>query len=359
MKVIVGMSGGVDSSIAALRLLENNFEVTGLFMKNWEDDDFGSCNSKIDFEDAHKVSQKLNIPLKTVNFSKEYKSKVFETVLGQFHKGLTPNPDILCNQEIKFNCFFDKALEMGADYIATGHYAKIKKINGKFYLCRAFDINKDQTYFLYRITQKVLKKLIFPLNDIKKPDVRKIAKHNDLSNFSKKDSTGICFIGERNFKKFLESYILRNPGDIVDDQNNIIGKHDGLMFYTIGQRSGLKIGGLKNYPELPWYVLSKNVENNILVVGQDNNHPMLMQNKLICNNIHWITDSINQKFICTAQIRYRQTDQKCAIYPLDLQSAKVIFEQKQRAITPGQSIVFYNEDICLGGGIIQQTITDE
>ncbi|NQY43488.1 MAG: tRNA 2-thiouridine(34) synthase MnmA, partial [Legionellales bacterium] len=288
MKIIVGMSGGVDSSVAALNLVNKHYEVVGLFMKNWEDDD-DYCTSEKDFSDALRVCQKLNIPLKTVNFSKEYKDKVFKTILEQFHQGLTPNPDILCNQEIKFKCFFDKAIQMGADYIATGHYATIKHIDHNFYLCRSRDINKDQTYFLYRISQNILSKLIFPIGNMLKQEVRTMAKDHNLNNFDKKDSTGICFIGERNFKDFLSSYILKNPGDIVDDKGKILGQHDGLMFYTIGQRSGLNIGGLKNYPEKPWYVLQKKINENKLIVGQDHNHPLLMQNQLVCTNLHWIT----------------------------------------------------------------------
>ncbi len=359
MKIIVGMSGGVDSSVAALNLIKQNHEVIGLFMKSWEDDDLSNCSAAQDYEDTLKVCQKLSIPLKTINFTKEYQEKVFNIVLEQFHQGLTPNPDILCNQEIKFKCFFEEAIKIGADCIATGHYATIKNDNDNYYLCRSYDKNKDQTYFLYRINQTVLKKLVFPVGEMLKTDVRKLAKKNHLVNFDKKDSTGICFIGERNFKEFLSSYILKNPGDIVDDKGHFIGKHDGLMFYTIGQRSGLNIGGLKKYPEKPWYVLQKNISENKLVVGQNHNHPLLMQKKLTCINLHWITEQVNQKETYTAKVRYRQDDQKCEISVQNSSTAKVIFESAQRAITPGQSIVFYKKNICLGGGIIEGTITDE
>ncbi len=356
MKIIVGMSGGVDSSVAALKLIQDGHQVTGVFMKNWEDDDLDNCTSEEDYFDALQVCKKLNIELKTINFSKEYMEKVFEVSLAALQKGATPNPDILCNKEIKFKCFFEHAINLGADCIATGHYAKIEKKDDNYYLKKAFDHNKDQTYFLYTLNQTNLAKIIFPLGNIDKTMVREIAKTNGLPNYNKKDSTGICFIGERNYKEFISTYLLKNPGDIIDVDGNLLGQHDGLMFYTLGQRGGLNIGGKKGYEEKPWYVLKKDMSSNTLMIGQNQNHPRLMSNNLICNNLHWINKNVTNKFQCNSKIRYRQNDQECMISPLSDNTAKVNFINPQRAITPGQSIVFYDNDVCLGGGIISDAL---
>jgi len=354
-KVIVGLSGGVDSSVAALLLLEQGYHVEAIIMKNWEDDDNGNCQSEADFAIAQQVCAKLNIKLHFVNFAKEYKNKVFNITLDQFKKGLTPNPDILCNKEIKFNYFLKYALQLGADFIATGHYASIESINGMHYLYKSRDQDKDQTYFLYTITQPILEKTLFPLSNLVKSEVRKIAYNANLPTYNIKDSTGICFIGEKDFKQFLSTYLLKKPGNIIDIDGNILGRHDGVMFYTIGQRAGLKLGGIKGYPEKPWYVLDKNISSNEIVVGQDINHPLLQSNTLIGSKLHLISKDIKEPISCNAKIRYRQDDQLCKLYPSD-HSFKVVFEKNQRAITPGQSIVFYNEKVCLGGGFIDKVI---
>jgi tRNA-specific 2-thiouridylase len=353
--IIVGMSGGVDSSVAALLLLEQGHQVSGLFMKNWEEDDgTEQCTALEDLADAQQVCDQLNIPLKTVNFSTEYWDQVFETFLAEYQAGRTPNPDILCNKFIKFKAFLNYAVdELASEYIATGHYARINEVNGKFNLLKGLDPNKEQSYFLYTLNQYQLSRTLFPIGHLPKSEVRALAKKAGFNNYSKKDSTGICFIGERKFSEFLNRYLPSQPGDIHTDQGKSIGQHQGLMYYTLGQRQGLGIGGIQNSLSEPWYVIDKDVQNNILVVGQGHNHPMMLQNTLEATELDW-SDGANLKksFFCTAKTRYRQADQTCMVEFLDKNRVKVQFDSPQRAITPGQSVVFYQDHVCLGGGII-------
>lgn len=349
------MSGGVDSAVTALLLKKENNQVHGIFMQNWEaDQNDPYCSIPQDLADAERVCAKLQISLTVVNFSQEYWRLVFQHFLDEYAAGRTPNPDILCNKEIKFKAFLQYALEQGADYIATGHYARIEQNTAGFKLLKGLDKNKDQSYFLYTLGQTQLSRALFPIGGLEKTHVRQLAKEAGLANFAKKDSTGICFIGERNFKKFLGEYLLAKPGDIISaDNQKIIGKHDGLMFYTLGQRKGINIGGQKGAKESPWYVAAKNIERNQLLVTQEHNHPLLLSDSLICNDIHWCQDISPQLPIsCCAKTRYRQPDQKCTIFTADNNQLKVIFEQPQWAITPGQAIVFYQNDECLGGGTI-------
>lgn len=353
-RVMVGLSGGVDSSVSAFLLKQQGFQVEGLFMKNWEEDDTDTyCPASQDIQDAEQVCEKLGIPLHIINFSNEYWDTVFEHFLSEYRSGRTPNPDILCNREIKFKAFLDHALTAGADYIATGHYVK-KASNEEYYqLQKADDANKDQSYFLYTLGQRALSKALFPIGHLDKPSVRIIAKEMGLQNFNKKDSTGICFIGERKFKEFLNRYIPAKPGNMETPDGNVIGQHDGLMFYTLGQRQGLKIGGQKNYDASPWYVVAKELSRNVLIVAQGE-HPLLYSQTLTADQLHWVSGSIPvADFTCTAKIRYRQTDELCRVTLQDNNQCKVTFSSPQRAITPGQSVVFYQENICLGGGIIQ------
>lgn len=353
-KIIVGLSGGVDSAVAALTLKQQGHDVSGIFMQNWHADrEDPFCTAEQDLSDAQAICDQLGIPLQTANFSKEYWNNVFQYCLDEFAAGCTPNPDIWCNREIKFKVFLDHALALGADYLATGHYARIKKINGKYCLLKSYDDNKDQTYFLYRLGQKQLAHSIFPIGELKKPIVRKIAQDVSFVNYAKKDSTGICFIGERKFKKFLSDFLLTQPGDMETPDGKFVGKHDGIMFYTIGQRKGLNIGGRHNAEDSAWYVLNKDIKRNVLIVGQGNDHPLLYRDKLVCEQLHWINEEPPQLPLhCKAKIRYRQTDQACRIIKSDDNHYQTEFEQLQRAITPGQSVVFYSGDHCLGGGII-------
>ncbi|MCG8314000.1 MAG: tRNA 2-thiouridine(34) synthase MnmA [Pseudomonadales bacterium] len=361
-KVIIGMSGGVDSSVSALLLLEQGYQVEGLFMKNWEEDDGTEyCTAISDLEDAQAVADQLGIKLHTANFAAEYWDNVFEHFLTEYRDGRTPNPDILCNKEIKFKAFLDYAIELGADYIATGHYARRgnsqTNANGVFApLLKGLDSNKDQSYFLHAVAGNRIAKTLFPLGDIEKPAVRDIAKHHGFINHDKKDSTGICFIGERRFKDFLEQYIPAQPGKMVNEAGEVIGEHSGLMFYTIGQRQGLGIGGLSDANEEPWYVLQKDLQQNQLVVGQGNNNPLLFSTSLQASNLHWI-DAIGPKLPCEcrAKTRYRQPDQDCRIIQMENGQFEVQFKVPQRAVTPGQYIVFYDGDTCLGGGVIEST----
>lgn len=358
-RVIVGLSGGVDSSVAALLLKKQGYEVEGLFMKNWEEDDTEDyCSASVDVTDAQAVCDHLSIRLHTINFAAEYWDNVFSYFLKEYQSGRTPNPDILCNKEIKFKTFLDYALAQGADFIATGHYAgKAFKDNGH-QLLKSTDINKDQTYFLYTLGQKQLSKTLFPLTAFTKPEIRRIAKEAGLPNHNKKDSTGICFIGERKFKRFLENYLPTQPGPIETQEGKNIGQHDGLMFYTIGQRQGLGIGGLKETELTPWYVADKVLERNALIVVQGREHPSLHANALICTQPHWISEETPTfPLTCTAKIRYRQTETTCTLVPLSTENEiRVEFEQAQWAITPGQSIVFYQDESCLGGGVIKQSL---
>lgn len=353
--VVVGMSGGVDSAVAAFLLKEQGFNVQCVFMKNWEDDDDEFyCSSEEDYSDALQVCDLINLPLHSVNFSKEYRENVFSYFLAEYKSGRTPNPDILCNKEIKFKFFLDYAIKLGAEKIATGHYAKIKYSNGKFNLFKGIDTHKDQSYFLYLLEQKELSKAIFPLGDIPKEEVRKIANANNFPNHDKKDSTGICFIGERDFKSFLQQYLPAQPGDIVTSDGKVVGQHDGLMYYTLGQRKGIGVGGGHGTTEEPWYVVKKSLGNNQLIIGQGHGHPDLYSKNISAGQLHWIAEAPQTyPFDCSAKIRYRQKDQKCIINSITDGIALVNFIENQFAPTPGQSIVFYKSEQCLGGGIIE------
>ncbi len=352
LKVIIGLSGGVDSSVAALLLIEQGFEVEALFMKNWEEDDIdGNCTAHKDLSDAQKVADKLGIKLHTVNFSSDYWDHVFKHFLKEYKKGRTPNPDILCNQKIKFKVFLDYAFNLGADKISTGHYARITQKDGVFQLKVGLDNNKDQSYFLHLLNQDQLSKSLFPLGEIKKNKVREIAKKNDFITADKKDSTGICFIGERNFSKFLQTYLPKQQGDIIDTNGKFIKYHQGLSFYTIGQRKGLEIGGGFGTSGEPWFVVDKLLESNELLVTQGDS-PLLYHRFLSASNPHWITTSPTFPLKCTAKIRYRQVSQNCIISEQG-DRIKVEFDQPQRAITSGQSVVFYEQNTCLGGAIIE------
>lgn len=355
MKIVVGISGGVDSSVAAYLLKKQGHEVIGLFMINWEEKD-GACTAEEDYEDVKRVCNKLGIPYFSVNYSKEYYQRVFQYFLEEYKAGRTPNPDVLCNREIKFGPFLDKAITLGADMIATGHYAKKIEKDGKFYLAKADDHNKDQSYFLNQLSQYQLSKVLFPLAEISKPQVREIAKKLELSTATKKDSTGICFIGERNFKKFLSEFLPAQPGDIVDRQGRVVGKHDGLMYYTLGQRRGLNIGGLKGGNGKRWFVLEKDLQNNRLIVSQGEDD-LLFSDGLFATDMNWIPEKPEkEEFECYAKFRYRQPDQKVKVKITGESTIQVDFDQKQRAITPGQFVVLYDsKGICLGGGIIDKS----
>ena len=354
-KVVVGLSGGVDSSVAAQLLKNQGYDLQGIFMKNWEEDDDEYCSAEEDLDDASKVAKQLDIPLLTRNFSGEYWESVFQHFLEEYKKGRTPNPDILCNKEIKFKTFLEHAIELGADYIATGHYVRCEQRDGKYRLLKAIDTNKDQSYFLHQLDQYQLSKSLFPLGEIPKPEVRALAEKSGFDNFAKKDSTGICFIGERKFKEFLSQYLPAKPGEINTVDNQTIGKHEGLMYYTLGQRQGLGIGGSAKGDGQPWYVVGKDLDNNILIVAQGHDHPAMLTNSLTGTDIHWIADTPQAlPFKCTAKTRYRQTDQACTITELNDKTCTVTFDKPQRAVTPGQSVVFYQGDECLGGAVIDK-----
>lgn len=355
MRIVVGISGGVDSSVAAYLLKKQGHEVIGLFMINWEEKD-STCTAEEDFEDVKRVCNKIGIPYFSVNYAKEYYDRVFKYFLAEYKAGRTPNPDVLCNREIKFGPFLEKAMALGADMIATGHYAKKIEKDGYFYLAKADDLNKDQSYFLNQLNQYQLSKVLFPLENIDKPKVREIAKELGLSTAEKKDSTGICFIGERNFKKFLKEFLPAKPGDIVDLQGNVVGKHDGLMYYTLGQRRGLNIGGLAGGNGQRWFVLDKDLTNNKLIVSQGEDD-LLFSDGLYAQEMNWIPLKPNQnKFDCFAKFRYRQPDQEVSVTILDDSHIKVDFKEKQRAITPGQFVVLYDKNgLCLGGGVIEKS----
>ncbi|MFK7160924.1 tRNA 2-thiouridine(34) synthase MnmA [Marinospirillum sp. MEB164] len=357
-RVIVGMSGGVDSSVSALLLQQQGFQVEGLFMKNWEEDDNTEyCTAKEDYADAQAVCDKLGIHLHAANFAAEYWDFVFEHFLAEYKAGRTPNPDILCNREIKFKAFLDYAKLLGADYIATGHYVR-KGWNdqGQALLLRGLDANKDQSYFLHAVGHAEIGQSLFPVGELEKPEVRRLAEQHDLITAKKKDSTGICFIGERRFRDFLQRYLPAQPGELVTDLDEVIGQHSGLMYYTLGQRQGLGIGGVKGYPEAPWFVAGKDLERNRLIVVQGEDHPLLLSQALECAAPDWVAQQPpSSEFHCTAKVRYRQADQHCLVRVLEDGRCAVHFAEPQRAVTPGQSVVFYQDDICLGGGVIERT----
>lgn len=347
------MSGGVDSSVAAYLLKKAGHDVEGVFMKNWEGDDTDTfCPAAKDLADAQTVCDLLKINLHLVNFSDKYWERVFSLFLEEYRAGRTPNPDILCNKEIKFRAFLDYAKQRGADYIATGHYVRAQRDQKNVYLLKGSDPQKDQSYFLHALDESQLSQSLFPVGDLPKKEVRAIAEKLGFDNYAKKDSTGICFIGERKFKTFLNEYLPAQPGVIETIDGEVIGKHDGLMFYTYGQRQGLLIGGKKGKAESPWYVADKDLKRNILIVVQGEQHPALFKNSLIATSLHWINNPPLFPHNCMAKTRYRQSDQACKIEKIE-QFYRVTFAQPQRAITPGQSIVFYQDDICLGGGIIE------
>lgn len=357
-KVVVGMSGGVDSSVTAYLLKKQGYDVIGIFMKNWDEkDEAGVCTAEKDYEDVRRVSTQLGIPYYTVNFTKEYWDRVFSYFLEEYKKGRTPNPDVMCNKEIKFKAFLDHALKLGADYIATGHYARVDFKDGEYKLLRGIDNNKDQTYFLCALRQYQLSKSMFPIGHLEKSEVRAIAEREGLITADKKDSTGICFIGERDFDKFLDNYLPAQSGDIMTLDGKVLGKHTGLMHYTLGQRKGLGIGGIGTGE--PWFVVDKDLKKNILYVVQGDKHPMLYSNGLMASELSWVSDKPKKKsFKCTAKFRYRQPDNEVEVQLNENNTCKVLFEKPQKAVTPGQAVVFYNGEECLGGGMIDIIIRD-
>ena len=356
-RIIVGISGGVDSSVAALLLQQQGDQVEGLFMKNWEEDDTQEhCSAAEDLADARQVCERLGIPLQAINFSAEYWDRVFSHFLEEYRAGRTPNPDILCNREIKFRAFLDHALRQGAEAIATGHYARIGHDGQHYQLLKGLDHGKDQSYFLYTLGQHQLAHTLFPVGELEKQTVRELAATAQLVTHDKKDSTGICFIGERNFREFLSRYLPAQAGTMQTADGQQIGRHSGLMYYTIGQRQGLGIGGVAGRPDEPWYVVGKDLVNNILLVEQGHHHPLLYSQTLQASQLSWVSgEAPALPCRCAAKTRYRQTDQPCHITQIEQGVATVVFDTPQRAVTPGQSVVFYQDEICLGGGVIEQT----
>ncbi|MDP4162799.1 MAG: tRNA 2-thiouridine(34) synthase MnmA [Bacillota bacterium] len=352
IRVVIGMSGGVDSSVAALLLKQQGYDVIGIFMKNWDDtDENGVCTATEDYDDVIRVCNQIGIPYYAVNFEKQYWDKVFTYFLEEYKAGRTPNPDVMCNKEIKFKAFLEHALKLGADYLATGHYAQVEFRDGEYKMLRGLDENKDQTYFLNQLNQEQLSKVMFPIGSLEKSKVREIAREANLATAAKKDSTGICFIGERDFKGFLSQYLPAQPGMMETPEGEIKGKHDGLMYHTIGQRHGLGIGGSGD----PWFVIGKDLERNVLLVGQGFDNEMLYSDAIIASDIGWTSNAPKPaEFECTAKFRYRQEDHKVTVRILGDKKAQVIFAEPIRAITPGQAAVFYLGDECLGGGTIDE-----
>jgi tRNA-uridine 2-sulfurtransferase len=354
-RIVVGMSGGVDSSVAALLLKRAGYEVVGLFMKNWEDDDDDEyCSTRQDLIDCASVAEVVGIDLEVVNFSAEYKERVFSAFLAEYSAGRTPNPDVLCNAEIKFKAFLDHAMALGAKRIATGHYARLREIEGRFELLKARDLSKDQSYFLHRLDQSQLSRVLFPVGELRKTEVRKIAKESGLHNFAKRDSTGICFIGERPFRAFLNRYLPTQPGPMRTPEGRTVGEHVGLSFYTIGQRKGVGIGGMKNTAGGAWYVCGKDLEKNELIVVQGHDHPLLLSRRLRAEDLAWVSgEEPGSEGTYGAKTRYRQADADCRIRESDEGGLDVEFAAPQWAVTPGQSVVLYDGEACLGGGVIQ------
>lgn len=352
-RIMVGLSGGVDSSVAALLLKEEGHQVEAAFMKNWEEEnEEGVCPASLDFADAEAVCDKLQIPLHSINFAEEYWESVFSYFLDEYRSGRTPNPDILCNKEIKFKVFLDYARKRGASLLATGHYARLQKADGEYQLLKGADPSKDQSYFLHALNQAQLADSLFPIGHLEKSQVRALAKKAELPTHAKKDSVGICFIGKRKFKAFLNEYLPAQPGDIENDEGRVLGHHTGLMFYTLGQRQGIGIGGQKDGEESPWYVIAKDLKRNVLIVGQGSQHPQLYTRDLMADRMHWIGQIPPFPLHCQAKTRYRQTDQVCSVEATEKGQYHVRFEEPQRSITPGQSVVFYEGERCLGGGVI-------
>jgi len=352
--VIVGMSGGVDSSVCAALLKEEGYNVVGLFMKNWEElDEHGVCQSSKEYADVIAVCEKLDIPYYSVDFIKEYREQVFNHFVEEYKLGYTPNPDILCNREIKFKVFYEKARELGADFLATGHYCQNKIVDGKNALIKGADPLKDQSYFLYTIKSDVLKNVLFPIGHLPKTEVRRIAAKYDLATKNKKDSTGICFIGERNFKNFLSNYITFTDGNFETLDGVVVGRHTGATYYTLGQRKGLGLGG----PGEPWFVVGKDIARNVVIVERGENHPAMYADSLVATDLEFTTGEWNRPlpFKCTAKVRYRQKDQACTVTKIEDGKIYVEFDEPQRAITPRQSVVFYDGEICLGGAMIEKS----
>ena len=361
------MSGGVDSSVAAWLLKDQGYQVEGLFMKNWDEDDGTEyCTAMTDLADAQAVADHICITLHTASFAAEYWDRVFEHFLSEYQAGRTPNPDILCNKEVKFRAFLDYAVTLGADFIATGHYTRRRAVDeNQAQLLKGLDPNKDQSYFLHAVSGERIARTLFPVGELEKPEVRRIAAEQGFVTHDKKDSTGICFIGERKFSDFLKQYLPAQPGNIETPDGEIIGRHQGLMYHTIGQRQGLRIGGLSNYGDDPWYVAEKDLSRNVLIAVQGKQHPLLFSRGLISGPVDWVAGQSpvehkpagNKEFRCKAKTRYRQPDQSCTVTESG-SGVRVVFDEPQRAVTPGQSVVFYDGEICLGGGVIEQTWRD-
>lgn len=363
-RVIVGMSGGVDSSVAAWLLKDQGYRVEGLFMKNWDEDDGTEyCTAMTDLADAQAVADRIGITLHTASFAAEYWDRVFEHFLSEYQAGRTPNPDILCNKEVKFRAFLDYAITLGADYIATGHYTRRRETGeDQAQLLKGLDPNKDQSYFLHAVSGTRIARTLFPVGELEKPKVRRIAAEQNFVTHDKKDSTGICFIGERKFTDFLKQYLPAQPGNIETPDGEVIGRHHGLMYHTIGQRQGLGIGGLSNYGDDPWYVAGKDLSRNVLIAVQGKHHPLLFSRGLVSGAVDWVAEQppadVNTEFRCNAKTRYRQPDQACTVTAFN-DGVRVVFDDPQRAVTPGQSVVFYDGEVCLGGGVIEQTWRDD